>query len=166
MNTHTATPWYRQFWPWFLMLFPFAAVVGGAATIWLAVVSDDGLVADDYYKQGLAINQTLARDRAAAVAGLHASLAVEQGIASLELHGRVTPPAELRLRILHPTRAGMDRAVILQHAGGGRYRGACTVPGPGRWHVLLEDPEGTWRLLGELEGGSGVRATLGTQAQG
>ena len=38
---------------------------GGLITLWLAITSFDGLVADDYYKQGLAINQTLARADAA-----------------------------------------------------------------------------------------------------
>jgi hypothetical protein len=33
-------------------------IVAGAVTVWLAVVSNDGLVTDDYYKQGLAVNQT------------------------------------------------------------------------------------------------------------
>ncbi len=160
------TAWYRQFWPWFLMLFPVAAVLGGVATVWLAVTSDDGLVADDYYKQGLAINHTLARDEAAVVAGLSASLDIEHGMASLKLDGKIAPPGELRLRVLHPTRAGMDQTVVLRHAGDGHYRGNCALPGPGRWHVLLEDTGGTWRLVGELEGGAPVRATLGTQVHG
>ena len=30
--------------------------------LWLAITSYDGLVTDDYYKQGLAINKTLRRD--------------------------------------------------------------------------------------------------------
>ena len=55
-------PWYREPWPWLLMAGPAAVVVAGFATLWLAVSSNDGLVADDYYKQGLAINQTLQRE--------------------------------------------------------------------------------------------------------
>ena len=31
-----AKPWYREFWPWFLMAGPFLAVVGCAITIYLA----------------------------------------------------------------------------------------------------------------------------------
>ena len=53
-------PWYKERWTWLLMLMPATAIVAGFITLWLAITSFDGLVADDYYKQGLAINQTLA----------------------------------------------------------------------------------------------------------
>ena len=62
------TPWYREPWPWILMAGPVAAVVAGAITLWIAVTHQDALVADDYYKQGLAINRTLDRQTAAATA--------------------------------------------------------------------------------------------------
>ena len=55
-------PWYREPWPWILMTGPAIVVVAGFTTAFLAVKSNDGLVEDDYYKQGLEINQTLDRD--------------------------------------------------------------------------------------------------------
>ena len=60
-----ARPWYREPWPWILMAGPFTVVVAGMITLWLALESSDGMVADDYYKRGLAINQTLSRERLA-----------------------------------------------------------------------------------------------------
>ena len=63
-------PWYKERWTWLLMLMPATAIVAGFITLWLAITSFDGLVADDYYKQGLAINQTLARANAAQERGL------------------------------------------------------------------------------------------------
>ena len=65
----TAKPWFKEPWPWILMAGPAAVVVAGAVTIWLAFQSADGLVADDYYRRGLTINQELQRDRAAASDG-------------------------------------------------------------------------------------------------
>ncbi|MFH0934336.1 MAG: FixH family protein, partial [Pseudomonadota bacterium] len=58
-------PWYREPWPWFLMSLPATAVIAGVATVVIAIQSADGMVVGDYYKAGLAINQTLARDNAA-----------------------------------------------------------------------------------------------------
>ena len=40
-------------------------IVAGVYTTVLAFTSSDGLVADDYYKQGLAINKTLKREERA-----------------------------------------------------------------------------------------------------
>ena len=48
---------------------PATVVVAGLITAWLAFHGEDGLVVDDYYKQGLAINQTLGRRDASAHAG-------------------------------------------------------------------------------------------------
>ena len=56
-------PWYREPWPWLIMLGPAVVIVAGVITTVIAFKTSDGLVADDYYKQGLAMNKTLARDR-------------------------------------------------------------------------------------------------------
>ena len=31
------TPWYRQFWPWFVIALPASAVIAGLTTVWIAV---------------------------------------------------------------------------------------------------------------------------------
>jgi len=40
-------PWYRQFWPWFIISLPAAAVIAGIITFWLALSRPDPLVVDD-----------------------------------------------------------------------------------------------------------------------
>lgn len=45
-------PWYRQFWPWFIIALPASAVVAGFITLWLAITNPDGLVvSDDQYQR-------------------------------------------------------------------------------------------------------------------
>ncbi|MEF8767458.1 FixH family protein [Candidatus Accumulibacter contiguus] len=56
------------------MLGPASVIVAGFVTAYLAVVSSDGLVEDDYYKQGLTVNQRTARDQRAAELGIEAEL--------------------------------------------------------------------------------------------
>ncbi len=150
----SARPWYKEFWPWFVMLFPAAAVVGGIITYQVAAQNDDGVVEDDYYKQGMAINRTLARDQVAASINLAGRLSIVGGEASLALTGSVASwPDKLRLRILHPTRAGMDQTVTLAARGGGRYVARCELPGAAKWNLLLEDEPKSWRLAGHMEAG-------------
>jgi len=45
-----ALPWYRQFWPWFIIALPTAAVIGSFISLWLAVSHPDFLVVteDEY----------------------------------------------------------------------------------------------------------------------
>lgn len=144
-------PWYRYRGPWLLMLGPFVAVVAGVITIYLAVISNDGLVDDDYYKQGLAVNQVTERNEQAGKLGLQADImqSVDRAQIRVLLRARadVQLPASLKLRITHPTRAGIDQALILQGSGG-QYVGKLEAPLTGRWHVALEDDRGAWRLAG------------------
>ena len=46
-------PWYRQFWPWFIIALPAAAVVASFFTLWLAISRPDYLVVDDEEYQRL-----------------------------------------------------------------------------------------------------------------
>ena len=41
------TPWYRQFWPWFIIALPASAVVASFFTLWLAISRPDYIVIDD-----------------------------------------------------------------------------------------------------------------------
>lgn len=149
MNTNAAQPWYRHRWPWLLMAGPAVVVVAGVITLWLAVRSNDGLVADDYYKQGLAINRTLARAERAQAMGLEARLAVREGQAQLRLAGHpgVVLPPRVRLTLSHPTRSGLDQALLLTGQGG-VYTGPAVELPAGRWQVVIEDEAATWRLAG------------------
>ena len=67
MNTHA--PWYRQFWPWFLMLPPAVALTGGLATLWLAVEHADSVVPDRLSRVGVAVQPDYAAGATAAGGG-------------------------------------------------------------------------------------------------
>ena len=81
-------PWYRQRWPWLLFAGPAIVVVASFATLWLAASSDDGVIADDYYKRGLLINREIDRTARAEALHLRAVLRVtREGMASLAIDG-------------------------------------------------------------------------------
>ena len=81
-------PWYREPWPWLLIAAPAASIVMGLVLWALAVSTDDGLVANDYYKRGLAINQKLKHVPAIAEPRLGATLRVAgNGEVSVRLEG-------------------------------------------------------------------------------
>lgn len=146
-----ARPWYRHGWPWGLMAAPAAAIAMGAVMVVLALGSDDGLVVDDYYKRGLAINQVLARESRAAELGLAANLAFSPDRTRVRLVLAGAPPgaAAVTLRLVHPTRKGLDQAVVLERAGSNTLEGTLAPPADGRWHLVLEDGAGEWRLAGQ-----------------
>jgi uncharacterized protein len=146
MSAARTQPWYREPWPWILMAGPAIVVVAGCITAWLAFHGEDGLVADDYYKQGLAINQSLGRSEAAERLGVQAQLQLADGRVRVML-GSAIVGGRLSLRLAHPTRAGMDQSVNLAAVEPGVYEGLLRPSQPGRWHVVLEARD--WRLAGD-----------------
>ncbi|MGE8655805.1 MAG: FixH family protein [Achromobacter sp.] len=51
-------PWYREFWPWFLMAGPFLAVIGCTITIYLAYSQfSNQPIQEGVVKRGLVIEQ-------------------------------------------------------------------------------------------------------------
>jgi len=162
---NVAKPWYREPWPWLLMAGPTAVIVAGVATVWIAVVSSDGLVVDDYYKQGLAINQTLERGALAAARGYRAAATLANGGRNISLQFRaaaadVPLPDMLQLRIAHPTRAGRDGLVLLRRRNSRLYEGVGPVLTAGRWNLVLEDVQSSWRLAGSIVMSARTPATL------
>lgn len=141
-------PWYREPWPWLLMVAPLAAVVMGAVMVVLAGRSNDGLVADDYYKRGLTINQTLDRVERARSLGLSASAAFNPQRTRVRVVTTGPTGDDLTLRLVHPTRAGMDQTIRLARVGAGVYEGAVEPLAAGHWHLSLEDAQGQWRITG------------------
>lgn len=144
-------PWYKERWPWLLMAGPGLVIIAGIITLWLAVSSNDGLVSDDYYKQGLAVNQSLQRDHQADTLGLHGDLMRSGDNVRLLLsaQGAVDLPQEITLKLTHPTRAGQDQMVKMKLEGQGFYSGKLAAGASGRWLVSIEDPAAQWRLQGE-----------------
>jgi uncharacterized protein len=152
---NSRSPWYREPWPWLLMIGPAAAIIGGIVTAWLAFATSDGLVEDDYYKQGLAVNQRIQRDAAAAAGSLNADLMLGADRRSVRVlfraAGNVVPPARLGLSFAHPTRSGLDQKIELERHGDEFYSGRLVAPLSGRWHASLYDTAGNWRLLADWD---------------
>jgi len=46
------TPWYKQFWPWFIISLPASAVIASFTTLWIAISNPDSMVVtDDEYRR-------------------------------------------------------------------------------------------------------------------
>ena len=153
-SQQTPPPWYKQFWPWFLMFFPAVAVVAGIATIIIAVKTDDGLVNDDYYKAGLAINQTLERKQKAFTLNLNASVNWDQltQTITLKLTGKMSElPPRLNMQLAHATRANHDQTVTLFLAPDKKsYTGRLKTVKSGNWVIILEPEDKNWRINGRV----------------
>lgn len=143
------TPWYRETWPWLLMAGPAIVVVAGFITLAMALNSNDGLVADDYFKQGKEVNRDLTRDDEARRMGLSAVVAADPAARTLDIVLQSSlAPAQLTLRLAHATRGGQDRLLTAVRSADGHYRAAYAPIEPGKWYLMLDDATRRWRLGG------------------
>ena len=115
-------PWYRQFWPWFLISLPLVVVIAGFNMLYIALKYPHSMVDDQYYKEGLAINQSLDQDRRAAELKVAAEILFQPfedaGRAQLlvNLSGLVIYPTELTLLLQHPGSQSLDQTLTLKQA--------------------------------------------------
>ncbi len=152
MKTKNTEPWYRVPFVWLVVILPLTAVVASFITLALAIRSDTGLVDDDYYKDGMEINRVLDRDRAAAALGLESTLDIDDAHHELRLRlsarRHETLPQNVELKLMHATRAGFDKILILPRRADGTYRAPLPAFVPGHWDVQLSAQD--WRLVGSL----------------
>ena len=146
-------PWYKQFWPWFLIALPASVVVASIVTINLAIKTDDGLVSDDYYKEGLAIHKdadSAARAKALGIAGTlfyDADTGAVSLVLDKMLQGR---KSALSLEVVHPTLPDRDQAIQLSPLDDTRFAGRLEPLGPAQWKLSLRPADRSWRVEGRL----------------
>ena len=153
--------WYREPWPWLLMAGPFVVIIASLVSAWMAVKSDDGVVAQDYYKQGLLINQRLKHAAPDPQPRLGAMITVAAGgEVRVHMEGLADAPPNLRLKLAHPAMGSHPESVTLKRGADGDYVGALPEQTPGRWIVTLE-ADG-WRLPTTTVAGDLSEIRLGT----
>ena len=166
MEELDSKPWYRQFWPWFLICLPGAAVVASLYTLSLAVRTSDSLVvvADD---EGVDVvtERNLAAERRAKSLGLEALIAIDPGSGAVNatLIGTAAAdwPDTLELLFSHPAFADRDQRVTLAKAppdadGNPTWSGHVLSISGGRWYLVLHSGD-DWRLNGVWSGKPTVR---------
>ena len=143
-------PWYRQFWPWFLIALPGSVVIASIITITLAVKTSDSLVRDDYYKEGLAINRNLARERMAAELGVRIQLDYDAATQTLTASLNDAPVGmldELVLQLVHPTLNALDTEIRLSQTADARYTGVAGHPlNDIAWHLEIGPNGESWKI--------------------
>lgn len=157
MNT-VSLPWYRQVWPWVLILIPFTAVLFGIFIITMATSYPDDLVVDNYYKDGMAINRSLEMDHRARDLAVVARLSFfDAERIGFNIEGASDSAVVLNLR--HVTDRGQDRKVLLLPDEEGLYISGTEQLVPyqevlgqkGVWYLELEGIDGHWRLKARIE---------------
>ncbi|MBT2784949.1 MULTISPECIES: FixH family protein [unclassified Halomonas] len=153
MSSPPVTPWYKQFWPWFLLGILFSSIIVSSGFAVMSIKSFDGMVVqEDYYEHGKAINMVLAKQEQARALNLSAELRLDPLTSDIvvDLSGD-TRPDTLYLDLIFPTEDNRDQSFVLEHVRDGRY----ITQGPDnlryRWYLQIQpaQEDADWRLTGE-----------------
>ena len=147
-------PWYRQFWPWFLISLPGSVVIASFVTLYLVLNSPNPMVVDDYARIARSTEKRMEREHAAAELGLEAEIRMVRGadVIEVRLQPEEVVPETLQLRLSHPLVEERDKIIELKRSPGGWT--AQLAPPEGRWYLQLYPSDRSWRLSGELHGQS------------
>lgn len=156
-------PWYKQFWPWFLISLPLSVVIAALYTINLALESADGLVSDDYYKEGLAIHKNADSAANARALGIQGTMNydAETGAVTLEFTKPLsTALQQLELTVTHPTLPNRDQQVQLTAIDESRFVGRVAELENASWNLKLHPLDKAWRIEGRMTIPSSPSVTL------
>jgi len=145
MQTEVKKSWIKQFWPWFLIILPMAAVVAGISTFIIANDNKPDMVVDDYYKTGKAINADLTLLSNAKALGLTAQVVQQKDGLLISLDALQTKTS-IKFSLFHSTQAKRDRFAILTADANGDYHYETDQSLTGKWSLRLESFDKKWRL--------------------
>ncbi|CCQ12133.1 Putative analog of CcoH, COG3198 [Pseudoalteromonas luteoviolacea B = ATCC 29581] len=141
------TPWYKNFWPWFLMFFPLVTIVACVLLVFVAVGNGPDLVVDDYYKKGKAINLELTKFDKAKALYLHGDLTVSDNRAVFTFtkgdHSKVTA---IKASFYHRTIKIHDFSTTLLKNADGQFTATLQQFEPGAYTVFLQPMDESWKL--------------------
>ena len=150
-------PWYRHGMVWLVVGIPLSSVIAGIYFIIIASSGANDVVVDNYYKDGLAINQSFAQDNKAKTLHISAYLSMndKQQLVAIVANTQV-PFIEVRLSHHKDKDFDIQGAMVLSEkkSDGGVYRLQLQQPLQGLWfvqltaHQTLRDTP--WRLQAKL----------------
>ncbi len=140
-------PWYRQFWPWFLIALPLSVIIASFITVFIFSKHQVSLVAEDYYKKGKAINLELTRLAKADELNISAVMAVKDNQIVIALdkgHLKYFPP--IKVIFQHRTLVDQDISQMVNADATGHYRLSLDNPLTGPWYIEINAFDKLWAL--------------------
>jgi len=150
MIKNTKRAWFKQFWPWFLIILPMAAVVAGISTVVIATNNKPEMVVDDYYKTGKAINADLSLLTKAKELGISGIITQQENELLVVIDGLPNKGA-INFSLFHSTQSKRDINVMLTADGNGDYHFTTEQTLEGKWSLRIEPFDKKWRLQKNIQ---------------
>ncbi|MGV2989315.1 FixH family protein [Vibrio sp. E150_011] len=144
-------PWYKQFWPWFLIALPLSVVVGTLYVVLIFSQNSVDLVAEDYYKKGKGINVDITKVNVARELKLNAEVSSIDNVVIITFDkGDLTNYPALTTTFTHRTLPDQDFEKLLTADAKGTYRLTLDHKMQGPWFVELQPHDKAWMIQGRV----------------
>ena len=159
MEHEDTEPWYRQFWPWFIIALLSSSVIAGLTTVWISLQTTDSLVLVPEQGVRAEAERQVAASRLATELGLAAAVDIDMTTGAVTAVMRAGDledvPATLQFEMSHPAFADRDHRITLSKAmpdasGNPVWVGHFVSVPHGRYYAVLNSSE--WRLSAEWNG--------------
>ncbi|WP_131470997.1 FixH family protein [Marinomonas sp. MED121] len=145
----TPTPWYKQFWPWFVIAIPVSSMLVAVVQVSYALNSPNDMVVDNYYKEGLGINTVLDKRTLAGELNISGSIVIDNTTGEVILSSENAQAETLSLNFYNSAISDKDFTIELIRIAENRYRGNLTKSISGIWNLYLESEAG-WQVGARL----------------
>lgn len=147
MQSDTPKIWYKQFWPWFLIVVPLSSMVLSFTMMNLAFNTEDSMVIDDYYKEGRGINLQIQKLQQAKVLNIATKTQVlADSVEVTFISGAADNGEALTLDFYHSTQKFKDFSVTLLRDANGIYRAPLSSDVSGKWKLSLHPFDENWKI--------------------
>lgn len=144
-------PWYKQFWPWFLIALPATVVIWTIMTVIVFTQNSVDLVTEDYYKKGKGINVDISKVNIAKELGLSASINEKGNSVIITLDkGKLDHFPAISAMFVHRTLPDRDFTKLLTADASGNYTLTLDHEMQGPWFIELSPHDSEWLVQGRM----------------
>lgn len=144
-------PWYKQFWPWFLIILPLTVVVWTVITVVIFSQNSVSLVTEDYYKKGKGINVDITKINVAKELNLSASVSSDGNSIVIQFDkGDLDHYPAITAMFAHRTLPDRDFSKMITSDAKGAYRFVLDHELQGPWFIELTPHDKKWLVQGRV----------------
>jgi hypothetical protein len=150
------TIWYKSRWGILVFGFPIASVIMGCITLYIAFTYPDSIVQDNYYKDGLSINQQIDDLEWASELKLRVQLNLSDGLINATINPALAEETQqVKIAFHHNLNEDLDTHIVLNRQSETEFVATMNPLKVANWYVDISPISGEkiWRVKGKINSG-------------
>ncbi len=163
------SPWYTQFWLWFILVLPIISIITSTGGAIIAFQGVDPLVSNQWYQDGVEINTFLEKDKQTKFLKISAELTQDFNKEIIQVRLNSSPikiNSYLFMELEHPKKLKLDYKCKLKQISGNVFQGILPQNITGHRYLILYPIDQSWRLVTKTSLPMKTKLILGNDQNG